>query len=260
MFGIFASKKEIAAEAAKNIMNEIEDLKRSLAHDMNRICAEQISAMSSSLAEILERMEGHLLQNLRHERRVQMALKTILENQDKILEVCEDGFRPAMSVSSAEHQDIPPYLEALMSFAENFALTCLASPDTPEFSILYSKLTGLLDCFDLTLISEMDVDFDSEKHEARGSRCAYDCKDGSILEIVRPGFLLRGKVLRCAMVVVNRHDYDSIGDNDSIESNDNIDDNNSVDNYDSVDNNDNIVDYDDYDDGYRYTGSLENVQ
>ena len=69
-----------------------------------------------------------------------------------------------------------------------------------------------MDCFDLTLVSERGVDFDSEKHEACGARCAPDHRDGSVLEIVRPGFLLRGKVLRCATVVVNRHDYDNVND------------------------------------------------
>ena len=123
----------------------------------------------------------------------------------------------------------------------------------PEFSILYRKLTGLMDCFHLTLISELGVDFDSEKHEACGSRCVWDCKDGSILEIVRPGFLLRGRVLRYATVIVNRHDYSSINDNNSINDYGSIDDNK------SINDNDNIDDGYSIDDGYRYSGSLENM-
>ena len=197
MFGIFVNKNEIAEEATKSIRNEIDELRRNLASDVSRICSEYISAMSSSFAERLSMvnssLEEQMQQSLRYERRRQMALESILENQDKTLQ-------------ALEHQEITPPIEALTSLAENFALTRLAKPDTPESTILYDKLINLMNCFDLTLVSETGVNFDPEKHEACGARCVQDSQDGTVLEIVRPGFLLRGKVLRCATVVVNRHD------------------------------------------------------
>ena len=176
MFGIFVNKKELAAEIAANIRNEIDELKQNLAG-----------------------VEEQMQQNLRQERRRQMALESILENQDKILQ-------------ALERQEVSPPLEALMSLAENFTLTYLSEPDTPESAILFNKLSNFMDCFDLALVSETGVSFDPEKHEACEARCVPDRRDGEVLEIVRPGFLLRGKVLRCATVVVNRHEYDDIGE------------------------------------------------
>jgi len=199
LFGIFANKKEIAAEAVKNIINEIDDLKRDLVTLVNKTCLEHISDMNSSMDKKLAELEEQMQQNLRQMRRQQMMLESILESQYKAIEILE-------------HREISPPIEALMSLAENLALTHLAAPDTPEFSILYSKLSSLMDCFDLSLISEVGVDFDSEKHEACGARCVPGQRDGSVIEIVRPGFMMQGKVLRCATVVVNRHDFDNIDD------------------------------------------------
>jgi len=210
LFGIFARKKETTAEAVNDIINEISDLKQNLHSCVNKICSEHIFALNSSFAEHLSvvnsslskkisELEEQIQQNLRQERRQQMMLESIIENQHKTLEMLEN-------------REISPPMEALMSLAENLALTHLAAPDTPELSILYSKLSSLMECYGLSLISEADVDFDSEKHEACGARCVPYQRDGSVLEIVRPGFMLRGKVLRCATVVVNRHDFNNIDD------------------------------------------------
>ena len=119
-----------------------------------------------------------------------MALEPLLENQNKILE---------------KLQPSPP-LEALVSLAENLALTCLARPADKEFSILQNKLTGLLACFGLSLAIDEGSPFDPARHEACAARCNRARPEDSVLEIVRPGFLLKGKVLRCATVAVNRYD------------------------------------------------------
>ena len=179
MFDFFVNKKEIAAE----VLSLIEPYLR-----------ESLSSMENSLNEKLAGLEKQQQQNLRHERRRQTALESIFENQNIILRILEK-------------QEMSPPLEALISLAENFALTRLAEPVTPESDILYNKLTDLMNCFDLTLVSERGVRFDPERHEACGARCVPYQQDGLVLEIVRPGFLLRDKVLRYATVVVNRHDY-----------------------------------------------------
>jgi molecular chaperone GrpE (heat shock protein) len=163
---------------------------------------ESLSSMGCSLDERLAEVEERLQQSLRHERRSQMALESILETQNKTLE-------------ALGRQEISPPIEALMSLAENFALTRLAEPNTSD-SILYNKLSKLMDCFDLALVSEIGVQFDHDKHEACGARYEPDSPDGAVLEIVRPGFLMKGTVLRYATVIVNRHDYTLPVDSENI--------------------------------------------
>jgi molecular chaperone GrpE len=188
LFGFLFKKKNIAAA----VLSLIEPSLR-----------ENMSLMEDMMNERLEELEKQMLQSLRQERRRQMALESILESQNRILKIIEP-------------QEISPTLEALISLAENLALTRHAEQIEPESDILFNKLSNLMDCFDLTLVSETGVLFDPEKHEACAARCVWEHQDGLVLEIIRPGFLLRDKVLRYATVVVNRHVYDD-ADEDSME-------------------------------------------
>jgi molecular chaperone GrpE len=138
----------------------------------------------------LSKLEEDSRQAARQERRRQTALESLFEQQQKILEILE---RPQMS----------PPLEALMALAENFALAW-KSPRTPAIDVLYGKLTELMECFGLSLVEETSVGFDPEIHEACGTGFDPFYPENTVLEIVSPGFLLNGKVLRCAIVIVNR--------------------------------------------------------
>jgi molecular chaperone GrpE (heat shock protein) len=202
MFGFFTK-----AEAQ-------EQLRQNIFSDVKKICSEELSSVKNSLASLGDSLKsskdslaslGDLLkssmerlsdmneweqQAQRQERRRHMALETLLENQNKILE---------------KLQPSPP-LEALMALAENLALAYLARPADKEFSVLYNKLTDLLACFNLSLVVDEGSRFDPTRHEACAAFCNRARPEDSVLEIVRPGFLLKGKALRCATVVVNRYD------------------------------------------------------
>ena len=60
----------------------------------------------------------------------------------------------------------------------------------------------------MSLIADVGVDFDPEKHEACGVDFNPAYQDNAVLEIVNPGFFLKGRLLRCALVVVNRRPAD----------------------------------------------------
>jgi molecular chaperone GrpE (heat shock protein) len=152
---------------------------------------DRLSLLSASVEDHLGELEEQMQQSLRQERRRQMALESMLETQNKTLEILD---RPEMS----------PPLEALMALAENFILAHMAEPDTPTSEVLRGKLSDLMACFDLSAIAETEVAFDPAIHEACGANCDPSRPENSVLTIVRPGFFLRDKVLRCATVVVNR--------------------------------------------------------
>ncbi|MDR1621256.1 MAG: nucleotide exchange factor GrpE [Synergistaceae bacterium] len=195
MFGLF-TKAEIQEQLRRNVLSGVE-----------KICSAELSSVKDSLASLgdllnslaerfsgmeerLSGMEEGEQQAQRQERRRQAALESVLENQNQILE---------------KLQPSPP-LEALAALAENLALACLARPADREFSILRGKLADLLTCFGLSLILDEGSLFDPERHEACAALCDRAYPEGSVLEVVRPGFLLEGKVLRYATVVVNRYD------------------------------------------------------
>jgi molecular chaperone GrpE len=152
---------------------------------------DHLASMNSSLEDRLAGLEEKMQQSLRQGRRRQMALESLLENQNRTLELLGGS------------KTSPP-LDAIMALAENFALTRLAEPETPTSTILYDKLSNLMDCFDLSLIAEVGVPFDPEKHEACGTNWNSSLPENVVLEVIRPGFLLKNEVLRYATVIVNR--------------------------------------------------------
>jgi molecular chaperone GrpE (heat shock protein) len=194
MFGFFAKKKELWSDA----------LRRDIAVDVERVCSETISSemplLSAAFAERIANLEDQLQQARRQERRRQTAIESLLEsqdktlkNQDKILEVVE-RLKPF------------PSMEALMTLAESFALFFLEDSENPALLVLYGKMSNFLACFGLSLIMDMGGAFDPERHEACAARRDLSRPEDSILEVVRPGFLLKDRILRCATVVVNRYD------------------------------------------------------
>ena len=152
---------------------------------------DHLASMNSSLESRLADLEEKMQQNLRQGRRRQIALESLLDNKNKTLELLGNA-------------KVSPSLEAVMALAENFALTRLAEPETPTSAILYGKLLNLMTCFDLSLIAEVGVPFDPEKHEACGTNLDSSHPENVVLEVVRPGFFLKDAVLRYATVVVNR--------------------------------------------------------
>ncbi|MDR2179919.1 MAG: nucleotide exchange factor GrpE [Synergistaceae bacterium] len=192
MFGFF-TKAEIENQLRQDVLSGVEAIcakEISSVKDSFKSSLDSLSEELSSLAERFSRVEEWEQQAQRQDRRRQTALETLLENQIKILE----GLKSS------------PPLEALEALAENLTLACLARPGDREFSILYGKLTDLLACFGLSLVADEGEQFDPEKHEACAARCNHAYPEDSVLEVVRPGFLQKGKVLRCATVVVNRYD------------------------------------------------------
>lgn len=177
MFGFGSKRKE-----------ETERLRREFAADVAEMAAKSEERLSGHLAALEEMLQDAR----RQERRRQMALETLLENQNDLLEI----------LRRLEEPD----LDALMGFAENFALARAAWPETPESAVLSGRLDRLLDRFGLKLSDDRGAVFDPDRHEACLARCEPDQPDNVVLEVVRPGFMRNGRVLRPATVVVNRLD------------------------------------------------------
>ncbi|GHS99961.1 hypothetical protein AGMMS50276_24630 [Synergistales bacterium] len=181
MFG-FLSKRDFENNIEK-ILSEIRS-----AHE--KILSE-IRSGHASLEERLGKNEERFEQMQRQERRRSLAIESLLDNQNRMIEILT-------------RLDKTAPIDALMSLAENFALSFLS--EGTEFAVLFDKLTDVLTCFDMSLIMDEGAAFDPSRHEACSVNCDLSRPDGSVLEIVRPGFTRAGKVLRYATVVVNRHD------------------------------------------------------
>ena len=164
---------------------------------------EILSEIRSEISSVRDSLEERMEQIQRQERRRSLALESLLDNQNRMIEILTRIDKPAP-------------LSALMALAENFALSFL-SEETESSSVLLDKLTDVLACFDMSLIMDEGEAFDPSRHEACSVGRDLSRPDGSVLEIVRAGFARSGKVLRCATVIVNRHDTTSDGEEDEAE-------------------------------------------
>ena len=63
-------------------------------------------------------------------------------------------------------------------------------------------LTTALDRFGITEIDPMGEPFDPDQHEAINMQPSADVEPGSVLAVIQKGYLLNGRLLRPAMVVV----------------------------------------------------------
>ncbi|MDD2454179.1 MAG: nucleotide exchange factor GrpE [Synergistales bacterium] len=142
--------------------------------------------------ERLKNIEEQIRLAQRQERQRQLALCTVAESSSAILE----------SLRRMENESLP--FKSLLSFAESFLLALQEETESRDYGIIRAKFNALLEAYELASISETLVPFDPERHEACGSTTISGIPDGAVAQIVRPGFLHAGKVLRPAVVVVNR--------------------------------------------------------
>lgn len=147
-----------------------------------------LEKVSADFADRLEALGERLGQAERRERRRQAALENLLEDQRAAMDILNRLAGP------------PP---AVLDFAAAFALERLAGENSGH-TILDRKFDALLDHFELEMVAATGAPFDPARHEACDARPDPGQPENAVLEVVEPGFIRRGAVLRFASVVVNR--------------------------------------------------------
>ena len=72
------------------------------------------------------------------------------------------------------------------------------------FALFYEKLLDLLSAHQFVPAAEVGCLFDPRRHEAVGATAHSDWPGGSVAEIIQPGWVHKGGILRYARVVVSR--------------------------------------------------------
>lgn len=97
-----------------------------------------------------------------------------------------------------------PY-EPISDFALNFSLFCLSQDAAnPTVKQLWAKFSLMLEELDMELVLDLHGPFDDSKHRSCDVRFDPDYPEGTILEVVRPGLLIQGRLHTQAVVVVNK--------------------------------------------------------
>lgn len=166
----------------------IEAFREALVADMAASLGSKMEEMEARLESIDEQQRGMLRQS----RRGQQALEALIEGQ------------AACGKALHRLESSAPPMQDMLVFVESFVLAMLAAPPGEECRVLRSKLEAMLAHYDIEVLDVVGMLFDAEKHEACGALCREDLPDGVVAQIVRPGFLQGGAVLRPAVVMVNR--------------------------------------------------------
>lgn len=102
-----------------------------------------------------------------------------------------------------------PATDSVVAFADSFAIYYLRNFERDEsLKHIWSKFSAMLEEFGLQLILDIHCPFDDTVHQACDTREDHNFPSGTILEVVRPGLIVRGRIVRPAVVVTSRNVFE----------------------------------------------------
>lgn len=149
---------------------------------------------TQDLPRRLESMEETLRRIRNYERR-----------QGQVLDSLQHELSVKLDAALKDKEDSLP-MEKIRDFASGFALYYLQHSSGEDRSLehVWQSFQTMLQAVGMELILDQHAAFDSERHNSCDVRSLPEHPDGVVLEVIRPGFLVNGRVTRPADVVVNK--------------------------------------------------------
>ena len=153
----------------------------------------EVDALNQSLAEARAKADEHFNQYVR-------ALAE-LDNYRK---------RAARDLENAQRYAVERFAQELLGVLDGFELARANAANADARSLLEGQQAThrlLLKAFEKAGVTEIEATgqpFDPERHEAMVAQPSADLPPGTVLETVQKGYLLSGRLLRPARVVVAR--------------------------------------------------------
>ena len=156
---------------------------------------DRIDALGEQLEVSLERIDEALRKTATQVRRQGVALDMVRESQEQKI----DAVHALLSDRQGNGQ------QELLAFAEAF-IRYIAHQDGNDESLRQAenKFSVFLESQGIEIIWDLHELFDDARHQACDTRDDPSFPDATILEVVRPGFLIHGRPNPPAMVVVNK--------------------------------------------------------
>ncbi len=145
---------------------------------------------------------------------LQQYLKDREELYEKVLRATAE-FENFRKRSLREKEELRKYaisglIEDLLPALDNLDLGLKAAETHPEakpiadgFCMVAGQLVSILKNNGLETVEPQGEEFDPNFHESVGSQPSDEVEDHKILEVVRKGYVLNGRVLRAANVIVS---------------------------------------------------------
>lgn len=164
-------EETIQNEELENLKNEILELK-----NKNSELEDKLIRNNAELANFKRRKEEETVRLLKYSNEdIVMEILPIIDNFERAIEMDDDNLE----------DEVSKFLEG--------------------FKIIYSGLVKLLEKFEVTVINPINEEFDPTYHQAVITDNKEDVEDNIILEVMQKGYMLKDKVIRPAMVKVNKN-------------------------------------------------------
>lgn len=149
---------------------------------------EEIEILEHKVADLEEKLRYSKAELINYRKRKDEEVSNMLKfaNQDLILELLPvvDNFERAIKLADKSNTEITKFLDG--------------------FNMLYVAIKDIFKKFGVEEISDVDVVFDPNYHQAVLVEENKEKENDTVLEILLKGYILKGRVIRPASVKVNK--------------------------------------------------------
>ncbi len=175
---------------------------------------EEIEALQEEAAQSEDSEEEEDSEPLSIEEQLEKAKSDARENYSNYLRAVADldTYRRRVNREKDElrHHAVSGLLESLLPVYDNLGFGLASAEQAPNLGVVVQGLEMVLSQFKSMLeengIAEIAPakgdDFDHNQHEAMQTQPSDEVEDGKVLQLIRKGFSLNGKLIRAASVIV----------------------------------------------------------
>lgn len=149
--------------------------------------------------------DSHMQQQLVGIEETLRRIRSYERRQGQLLDSLQREVAAKLDAALADKESLLPY-NALCDFATQFAMYYerLGAGQDPTLDHIWQAFQTMLHETGVELILDHNQPFDDSRHHTCDLRNREDLPNGSIVEVVRPGIIIHGRLQRPADVVVNK--------------------------------------------------------
>ena len=183
------NKKTITKEEQKEIKKEHKDKKEEKnKEEFVKLTVQEVEEINRKTKEAEEKALRNQAELINYRKRKDEEVERLLKysNEDLVLEILPvlDNFERAMSMNNIENEETKKFLNGM--------------------NMIYQGLVNALNKFEVKEIDCLDKKFDATYCQAVMTEEVKDKEQDIVLEVYQKGYMLKDKVIRPAMVKVNK--------------------------------------------------------
>lgn len=112
--------------------------------------------------------------------------------------------RVERDIANAHKYSLDKFVNELLPVVDNLERALEHSPKDEGIDLTLKSLIAALQKFGVEQVNPVDQAFNPEFHQAVSTQAAVDVKPGTVVAVFQKGYLLNGRLVRPALVVVSQ--------------------------------------------------------